>query len=301
MGDLLLIDGKNLCHRVYWTHKELSYGGSPVGMLYGFMNSLVLLKKKFGSYFFVVAWEGGSKRRKAESAKAVEEGLIPSGYKANREKRAEDDDDLEEFDVQFEVLKEKFLPQVKVLQARVSGYEADDVIHTYAAQNAERDGQTVVVSSDRDFMYLLQYPNVTIYDAMKQATWTRSEFDAEFGFDPALWVDVGAIMGDNSDNIHGVRGWGVKYASKYIREYGDMDAVIAAIEAKPEKKRGKKEQALLDNVEVIRLAKSLKQMDMVPFPPKLRFTKQYKQKSLEALFMKYGFKNLMNDVWRLVV
>jgi len=301
MANLLLIDGKNLCHRVYWTHKELSYGGSPVGMLYGFMNSLILLKKKFGGYFFVVAWEGGSKRRKAEAAKAVESGLIPSGYKANREKRPEDEDDLEEFNVQLEVLKERFLPQIKILQSRVKDYDADHVIHTYAVNNAKTDGQTVVVSSDKDFMYLLKYANVTIYDAMKHTTWTRNEFDAEFGFDPALWVDVGAIMGDNSDNIFGTKGWGIKYASKYIREYGNVDAVITAIESKPEKKRGKKEQALLNSIEIIHLAKSLKQMDMVPFVPKLRFVRQYKQKALEALFTNYGFKSLMNDAWRLII
>lgn len=299
MADLVLIDGNNLAYRVFWTHKELTHGDSPTGLLYGFVKSLVMLKKRYKGHFFIVAWEGGYDRRRQESEKAVEDGIVPSSYKANREAR-QDQEELDSFFTQMDQLKDEFLPAMRVLQARVESYEADDVIYTYAVNNAEQDGQTVVVSSDKDFMVLLQYPNVLIYDAMKQQTWTAHEFEAEFGFPPSMWTDVGAIMGDKSDNIFGVPGWGISWASKYIREYGDCDKVIAALQAKPEKKRGKKEQAFLEHLDRLRVARSLKKMDAIPFIPKLRIQKARSEKALCKLFIKYGFASMMKKAAWLV-
>lgn len=292
---LLLIDGNHLCHRVYWTHKTLSHKGKSVAVLYGFLRSLISLRKKYEDYLTVIAWDGGYERRKIESSKAVEDGLIPAGYKQNRDD-IRMSDDFENISSQMSELVQ-VLTYTKVLQAFREGVEADDIIHSYAVQNSEAGGDTVIITGDKDYYQILK-DGVTLYDPLKKKTWTRDVFIEEYGFVPELWVDVGALAGDKSDNIYGIPGWGEKTAIKYVIEYGDVESVFKAISAK--NKKSKKEEALMANGERLAVAKSLKKMDMVPYLPKLRFTKEYKKTELEKFLIEYKFITLMKDVWRLV-
>jgi len=300
---LLLIDGNNMAHRVYWANKDLSYKGRHTGVLYGFFRQLISLHKAYPNHFRVIVWDGGYARRLAESKRAVEAGLIPSAYKATR---AIDDDDVEALaqremiHEQMEQLRSEALNLTRCLQVRVSGVEADDLINTYAVNNRRFDGESVIISSDQDFYQVLG-TGTTIFDAMKKETWTEERFVLEFGFKPPLWVDVGAIAGEvgpSKDNIHGVEGWGPKTACKYVQEYGDIDAVTNAIKAKP--KRGKKEQKFLESGEVLMLAKSLKRMDYVAGLPKPRVCRSITEEALKEYFLSFGFASLLKEIWRLV-
>ena len=291
--NLLLIDGNHLCHRVYWTHTSLSYGGKPTGVLYGFLKSLISFKKQYPDYVFVVCWDGGYERRKQESIDAVNRGIILSSYKENR-RQGEISEDLESMFSQKDEL-QNILYNTKIIQSYVKGFEGDDLIYSYVMKNV--GGNTIVVTGDRDFYQLLK-DGVELYDPIKKETWTRSSFINKYGFDPELWVDVGAISGDKSDNIIGVDGWGEKTALKYVKEHGNADAVLSAVRDKS--KRGKKEEALLDSEDIIRVAKSLKQMDIVPGLPKLKFSGEYSTSKLKKIIINYGLLTLLKDVWRLV-
>ena len=294
---LLLVDGNNMCHRVFWTHQGLSYKGTATGVLYGFFRQLVHLHKNYPEHFRVVAWDGGYARRLDESTKAVAAGVVPSAYKENRkDKTPEEQEDLECVFEQMDQLRDA-LELVKCVQVRREGVEADDIINTYADYAAKWGGEAVVVSSDHDFYQVLK-PGVKVYDAMKDETWTEERFSKEFGFGPSMWVDVGGIMGDKGDNIFGVEGWGPVTTYKYVREYGGMDAVIAAVSAKA--KKNKKEQAMVDSVPRMVLARSLKKMDAVPELPRPRIMEPRDPKALEKYFLEHGFASLLKEVRRLV-
>lgn len=309
---LLLIDANNMCHRVFWAKKNpknkgggLSHNGLMVDVLYGFFRQLIHLNKKYPDHFPIIAWDRGYARRLAESRDAVEKGIIPSAYKQPREearkkKEAEgEDEDYQSLMEQMEQVRDG-LEFIKCLQVTVKGFEADDIIHTYARTYADWDGESVIVSTDKDFYQVID-DSTTIYDAMKKEVWTRERFEMEFGFSPHLWVDAGAIMGEigpSKDNIFGVDGWGPKTACQYVREHGDIDAIITVLEAK--KKRGKKEQTFIDQLIRLRLAKSLKQMDMMPNLPKPRALRHNSEESLKQFFIDWGFVSLLKDAWRLV-
>jgi DNA polymerase-1 len=294
---LLLVDGNNMCHRVYWTHQGLSYKGTATGVLYGFFRQLVHLHKNYPDHFRIVAWDGGYARRLDESVKAVAAGIVPSAYKENRkDKTPEEQEALDAVFEQMDQLRD-MLKMVKCVQVHLKGFEADDIIYTYADYAAKWGGEAVVVSSDHDFYQVLK-PGVKIYDAMKDETWSAERFSKEFGFSPSLWVDVGGIMGDKGDNIFGVEGWGPVTTYKYIREFGSMAAVAAAVAAKT--KKNKKEQALADSWPRMLLARSLKQMDSVPELPRPRIMEPRDVKVLEQFFIDHGFVSLMKEAWRLV-
>lgn len=287
---LLLIDGNNMCYRVFWTHKNLSHNGTPTGLIYGFLRSLVALKNTYPDRLFVIAWDSKSERRVNESKIAVEQGIVPSAYKANREENRNED-----FDVMFEqmdMLKEA-LNMTKVIQVSKRGYEADDILYTYAIGNDD----TVIVTSDHDYYQILR-KDIVLYDAMKRETITEESFTNTYGIKPEQWVEVCAISGDKSDNIFGVSGWGEKTALKYYLEYGSLDGIKAGLSSKTELK--KKEQDFLQSYDRIRVALSLKQMDKVDGLPELVISKEYNKEELKSYFIKMGFASLMLDSSKLV-
>jgi len=301
---LLIIDGNNLSWRSYYAHKELSYGGRCTGLLFGFFKALISLHKSYPDYFRIVVWDRGYARRLEESTKAVEAGIIPMAYKANRrqaeaEMSAEDRKVHEEVHEQMDEMKEA-LELVRCLQVAVEGVEGDDLAYTYAKQAQADGGEAVIISSDQDFFQALD-ERIAIYDAMKQEKWSKERFQVEFCFDPELWVDVGALEGEEGptkDGIYGVPGWGPVTACKYVKEFGTVEKILEAVKAK--KKLGKKEQTLLNNIPRAMLAKSLKRMDFIPNLPRPRVLKKYDSAELERYFLTFRFASLLKETWRLV-
>jgi DNA polymerase-1 len=295
---VLLIDANNLAFRVHWSHRNLTHDGVPVSLIYGFMRSMISFRRRFEEYFPVIVWDSKSQRRIAESSDAVSRGIIDSAYKENR--KIQDDEDIDPmFDSLFQQIQplKEGLNLCRVMQVVVDGYEADDVIHTYAKQNSEKNIESLMVTSDKDYYQILKYPKTSIYDAMKSTYWTKEIFIKEYGIDPSCWVDVGALAGDASDNIHGVPGVGLSWAVKFIKEYGDLDGVFNGIKAK--EKRKKKEQSVLDHHERVMIAKSLKQMDVVDGLPSYRSAPR-KVEPIKEWFRNYMFNSLIIDAWRLV-
>jgi DNA polymerase-1 len=192
------------------------------------------------------------------------------------------------------------LDKVNCLQAQVKGFEGDDIIYTYTEYVKKWGGEAVVVSSDKDF-YQVIGPSVKVYDAMTKEVYTEERFLMEFGFPPSLWVDVGAFVGEvgiSKDDIFGVDGWGLVMANKYVKEHGGVEAVIAAVQAK--EKKSKKEQTLMDSIPRVRLAKSLKQMDIVPNLPRPRMCRPTDVNEIRALFYEFGMVSLLKEAERLI-
>lgn len=289
MPDLLIIDANNLAFRVAYNRTQLSWQDKNVSVTFGFLKSLSTLLNRFPRHFPVLIWDKGHFRRDEESKKGVASGIIPETYKANRHKTEPDEQQQAVFE-QIEELREDFLPHIHALQAEALGYEADDLACAYSKMNEREGNETILVTSDKDYYQLLA-PKTKIIDCMKNQTFTSDWFFETFGFLPRLWVDCGALMGDNGDNIFGVPGIGEKTACKLIREHGSYLGVIDAMKAK--NKRKKFEQAIIDHEERVRLAYSLKKMDEdVKGLPKLRCP-YGDLKKLEELFEGHGFESLV--------
>lgn len=292
---LLLIDGNNLCYRMFHSPQaRLTNKGHAVGVMFGFFKSLVSLHKTFPDHFRIIAWEGGYARRLQESEQAVKDGIIPDVYKGNRSR--EITPEVEDFRAQRALLREA-LQHVRCMQVTVDKYEADDVIYSYCQEAIKYKGEAVIVSSDHDFYQCLA-PGITIHDAMKQETWTSERFDLEYNMNPSQWLEMAALEGETGDNIYGIDGWGPVTARKYIREFGTAEAVVEAVKAKSN--RNKKEEALLVQESRIRLAKSLKKMDMVPSLPKPRPPKSYSATEMETFLLDVGFASLLKEIPRLI-
>jgi DNA polymerase I len=106
-----------------------------------------------------------------------------------------------------------------------AGYEADDLIATYARLMRSAGARTTIVSSDKDLMQLVT-DRVLMYDTMKDRRIGRTEVIEKFGVPPEHVIEVQALIGDSTDNVPGVPGIGPKAASTLVAELGSLDRIL---------------------------------------------------------------------------
>jgi DNA polymerase I len=137
------------------------------------------------------------------------------------------------------------------------GFEADDLIATYAREAGERGATTTIVSSDKDLMQLVT-DKVMMYDTMKDRRIGIPEVIEKFGVPPEKVVEVQALAGDSTDNVPGVPGIGIKTAAQLIVEYGDLETLL---QRASEIKQPKRREALIENAEKARISRQLVLLD----------------------------------------
>src|SRR5207237_10803523 len=108
-----------------------------------------------------------------------------------------------------------------------AGFEADDLIATYAREACEQGATVSIVASDKDLMQLVN-DCVVMYDTMKDKRIGIPEVIEKFGVPPEKVIEVQALIGDSTDNVPGVPGVGPKAAASLITELGSLEAVFAA-------------------------------------------------------------------------
>jgi DNA polymerase-1 len=138
------------------------------------------------------------------------------------------------------------------------GYEADDLIATYARMAREARARCTIVSSDKDLMQLVVDGQVELYDSMKSKRIASPEVMEKFGVAPDKVVQVQALAGDSTDNVPGVRGIGVKTAAELIGQYGDVETLLKRA---GEIKQNKRRETLIENAQNARISLKLVTLD----------------------------------------
>jgi DNA polymerase-1 len=211
-----LIDGSGYIFRAFHALPPLTRksDGLPTGAVHGFCGMLWKLiqdsRKSSGPTHTAVIFDHSEKTFRNE---------IYQDYKAHRPPAPE------ELVPQFGLIRDA-VKAFNIACLEQEGYEADDLIATYAKQVLAAGGDVTIVSSDKDLMQLVG-PGVTMLDTMKNRSIGPDEVRERFGVPPEKVVDVQALAGDSTDNVPGVPGIGVKTAAELINEYGDLDTLLA--------------------------------------------------------------------------
>jgi DNA polymerase-1 len=171
-------------------------------------------------------------------------------YKAHR---PEAPDDLKP---QFGLIR-KAVAAFNVAGIEQSGYEADDLIATYARLASDAGADVTIVASDKDLMQLVS-STVTMFDTMKDKRIGIAEVIEKFGVPPEKVIEVQALAGDSIDNVPGVPGIGIKTAAQLITEYGDLEGLLARAS---EIKQPKRREALIGHAANARLSRQLVTLD----------------------------------------
>jgi DNA polymerase-1 len=151
-----------------------------------------------------------------------------------------------------------------VCRIEMEGFEADDLIATYARHSIEAGAKVTILSSDKDMMQLVSDDRVQMRDPMTDRPIAEAEVREKFGVGPDKVIEVQALCGDSTDNVPGVPGIGVKTAAELINAYGDLETLLAHAH---EIKQPKRREALIENQAKARLSKELVKLDdSVPLP-----------------------------------
>ncbi len=246
-GDhLFLVDGSGYIFRAYHALPPLKRksDGLPVGAVSGFCNMLWKLLRDARNTeagviptHFAVIFDYSSKTFRNE--------LYPE-YKANRTEPPEDL--IPQFGLIREATRAFDVPCIEM-----EGFEADDLIATYARMAVEAGGDATIVSSDKDLMQLVG-PCVSMYDPMKDREIGVPEVIEKWGVAPEKMIDLQALTGDSIDNVPGVPGIGPKTAAQLLAEYGDLDTLLARAH---EIKQNKRRENLMEHAEKARLSREL--------------------------------------------
>lgn len=247
-GDhLFLVDGSSYIFRAYHALPPLNRksDGLQVNAVLGFCNMLWKLlrdmpKDNQPSHLAIIFDKSEVTFRNA---------LYPD-YKAHRPPAPEDL--IPQFGLIREAVKAFELPCLEQ-----AGFEADDLIATYAREADQRGATVTIVSSDKDLMQLVT-ERIVMYDTMKDRRIGIAEVIEKFGVPPDKVVEVQALAGDSVDNVPGVPGIGIKTAAQLITEYGDLETLLAKA---GEIKQPKRREALLENAEKARISRKLVQLD----------------------------------------
>lgn len=239
---LYLVDGSGFIFRAYHALPPLTRkDGTPVGAVLGFTNMFVKLLKDFDAGAVAVIFDAKRKNFRND---------IYADYKANRDETPEDL--IPQFPLIREATEAFGLPSLEL-----EGYEADDLIATYA-KLAEAEGrEVVIVSSDKDLMQLIR-PGVRMLDPMKGNLMDEEDVMKKFGVTPDKVVDVQALAGDSIDNVPGVPGIGIKTAALLINEYGSLEELL---DRAGEIKQPKRRESLQEHAEMARISKELVKLD----------------------------------------
>ncbi len=239
---LYLIDGSGYIFRAYHALPPMTRpDGTPVNAVYGFSNMLMKLLDDLrdDSVEELMAVVFDAKRITFRNE-------IYKEYKAHRP------DPPEDLIPQFQLIRDA-TEAFNVKAVQMEGFEADDLIATYAKQAVEDGIDVVIISADKDLMQLIR-PGITMLDPMKNRNIGPDQVKEKFGVGPEKVIDVQALAGDSTDNVPGVPGIGVKTAALLIEEYGDLETLLSRAE---EIKQPKRRQSLVENAELARISKQL--------------------------------------------
>ncbi|HAJ89612.1 MAG TPA: DNA polymerase I [Rhodospirillaceae bacterium] len=274
--ELFLVDGSGFIFRAYHALPPLTRpDGTPVGAVMGFCNMLSKLLSTHRDAHIAVIFDAARKNFRND---------IYAEYKAHRPPAPED------LIPQFPLIREASIA-FGLPTMEMEGFEADDIIATYAKLAESENIKVTIVSSDKDLMQLVR-GDIKLMDPMKQVMIGAAEVFEKFGVTPDKVVDVQALCGDPSDNVPGVPGIGVKTAAELINAYGSLENLLNNIAYIRQPKR---RETLESNAELARISKKLVTLrDDVPVPIPVQQLVAGPQDQLAAFLEYQGFRTLLS-------
>jgi DNA polymerase-1 len=242
---VLVIDGLNTFIRCWSSIPTMNDDGDHVGGVVGVLKSIGYAIRMTQPTRCIVVFDGkgGSQTRKKQF----------SGYKSQRDSNKlrvnrqyadlmNDEDEKESMKRQFVWLNEilNYLPVTTMIY---DGVEADDVMAYITTQLLKEDEQAVVMSTDKDFLQLVDDKTI-VWSPTKKKIYNKKAVKEEFGIESKNLLLYRVLDGDVSDNIPGVYGCGIKTVIKRLPEITEnteltIDDLFNLCETKKVETKGK--------------------------------------------------------------
>lgn len=284
-GSVYIVDGHSYAYRAFYgLPPMIAPDGSEVHAVYGFYGMIKKIIREKKPHAVVIVFDHPKPTKKHEMFR---------DYKAQREKMPES------LGRQIEYLK-KTSAEYGFSVFEKEGYEADDIIASAAYYAVEAGFKSVILTSDKDMMQLVNKDiSILKFGKKEEILLSPETIKERFGIAPSQVADLLALMGDASDNIPGVKGIGEKTAYKLIKEYGTIDGILKNMELiKPDKTAALIKAGMEDMMLSLKLAKltaDSKLAENIGFSPEAGSIGKVDFPGLNAELRKLGFKSMMFD------
>ncbi len=249
MEKIYIVDAVNFLFRSYYAIGPMTNAkGESTNALYGFIRSIFKLMNEFSPDYFIAVFDG------PENKKSRSE--IYSEYKSHRTGMPED---------LFPQLEQalRFCEIAGIPNLSISGVEADDTMGSIALWMEKKGVQVFMCTSDKDLCQLISDQIFVINPHKDNLLIDRSKVKELFDVTPEQIVDLLALVGDASDNIPGLEGFGPKTAASLLNQFGTLEEILAH----PEQLSGKKRETVINDKEIALMSKKLATIQTsVPFP-----------------------------------
>ncbi|MBA3603726.1 MAG: DNA polymerase I [Parachlamydiaceae bacterium] len=282
MENLFVVDASGYLYSAYFAIRNMTNSkGESTNALFGFIRSIAKIRKDFNPTHLVAVFDGPNNAKKR-----IE---MYSAYKAHRQETPQD--------LRYQIDRAKtFCTLMGIPFISVPEVEADDTMGAIAVQGAALGIHVYLCSSDKDLCQLVN-DNVSILNTNKDNLIIGPQQVEEIhGIPPRLMIDYLAIVGDASDNVPGLPGFGPKTAAKLLHKFGSLDAILDNPSAITEPK---KQETIIQQADLARLSRKLVTIDTsieIPFE-NLYYslaTPQYPE--LQEFFREMNFKSLLKDL-----
>ena len=217
---LLLMDGHSLAYRAFYALPPENFStttGQTTNAVYGFTSMLINLLRDEDPTHVAVAFDLSRQTWRREEY---------VDYKANRSTSPS------EFAGQVDLIKE-VLTAMRIPYLTAENYEADDIIATLTTRAVAEGLPVRICTGDRDALQLVSDQVTLLYlqrGVSEMARYTPQAVEAKYGLTPLQYPDFAALRGDPSDNLPGIPGVGEKTATKWIREFGSLTALVDRVD-----------------------------------------------------------------------
>lgn len=278
---LYILDASGYLYRSYFAIRQMTNSkGESTNALFGFIRSVLKLIKDFSPTHVVAVFDGPNNGSARTSMYA--------DYKAHRKKTPED--------LLYQIIwAQKFCRLMGIPELMEPGVEADDTMGSVAQWAAQQGCTSYLCTSDKDMCQLVNEQILILNTFKENLILGTEEVTQQFGVTPSQMVDYLAIMGDASDNIPGLTGFGPKTAADLLKQFGSLDYLLEHTEEVPGKK---KQETLIQEKEKVLLSRRLALIDTaVPFTKELDFFKLSPPNAPEIReFYSYmNFSSLLRD------
>jgi len=205
---VLIVDSMNTFIRSFAMLQSMNPQGHHTGGLVGFLRSLGFLNRTIDPTRIICVFDG-------QASSSSRKNIDPE-YKANRNiKRITNWEIFDDKDDEFQSMTMQMGRLVEYLQClpltliSIDKIEADDTISYLAQKFAANNKKVTIVSSDKDFLQIVD-ENIEVYSPIKKKTYGKKEVQEEIGMIPENYLIMKALLGDNSDNLTGIKGLGPK-------------------------------------------------------------------------------------------
>lgn len=212
MQTIYLIDASGFLYRSYFAIRNITNAkGESTNALFGFIRSLLKLRKDFNPSHLAAVFDGPHNAKKRE--------MLYTDYKAHRKETPPDL--IYQISWAQQVCELMGVPFLSVPEV-----EADDTMGSIALWAEKKGAKVYLCTSDKD-LYQLVNDHIHILNTHKEnLILGPSEVEEAFGVPPKQMIDLLAMVGDTSDNVPGLPGFGPKTAAALLKEFGSLDYIL---------------------------------------------------------------------------